>query len=375
MEENIQGLAGSRINLMALIVSMPVGGVETQLLSVLRRLNKDRYNVMLCCIKDPGELGQKTAKLGIKTISLNLMKSSRFSLDIPGKIAGTIRENNIHILWTHQYVANLYGRLASRYVKIPVVVPTFHVLYDKPKFHRRILNHLLSYQTDMMVSVSKAVADDMVRFDRVDRKKITVIYNGVDTGRFDCALSKNEAQSILGLPSGYLMIGSVGNLREQKGQRHLIEAASGMEHTTVAIAGEGHLKDKLKDLADRKKVNCIFTGMLEPEKIPVFLKALDIFCFPSLWEGFGVAVVEAMASGLPVIASDISPHREVIDNAGMYVPPGNTAALAKALRVMAGDASLRKSLAQAAKERAQLFSIDNTVRAYEGLFESMLRNN
>jgi glycosyltransferase involved in cell wall biosynthesis len=374
MEKEVPGMTGkSRINLMALIVSMPVGGVETQLLSILQRLNKERYNVILCCIRDLGILGGKAAEIGIKAIALDLMKSSRFSPGIACRISGIIKENNVHVLWTHQYAANFYGRMASFFVNIPVTIPTFHVLYDNPKLHRSILNHLLSYKTDIMVSVSDAVADDMVKFDKVNRGEIKTIYNGIDEKIFDSSLSKQEARKILDLPSDNIIIGTVGNLREQKGHRFLIKAASGLKNVCVAIAGEGELKDELRHLAGQCCVNCIFTGQMDPEKIPVFLRALDIFCFPSLWEGFGIAIAEAMASGLPIIASDISPHREVLGATGVFFPPGNAEKLAGALKELTEDTSLREALAKKAKERASMFSIDKTVKAYEDLIEATLK--
>lgn len=373
METDIQNLTGrKKINLMVLIVSMPVGGVETQVLSIIQRLNRERYNVTLCCIKESGELGEKAAASGIKTISLNLMDSNKFSLYIPWKIYRAVKENNIHILWTHQYVANLYGRLASLFVKVPVA-PTFHVLYDNPKLHRSILNNLLSYKTDLMVSVSNAVAADMVRFDRVNPEKIKVIYNGIDENAFSSGLSKQEARKIFNLPPDGIIAGSIGRLSEQKGHRYLIAAVSKLKNACVAIAGEGPLMEELKSLSDSLKVKCIFTGKVGPEKIPAFLSALDVFCFPSLWEGFGIAIVEAMAAGLPVIVSDIPPHREVVGDAGVFVPPGNADALAEALNTIMKDPSIRGPLSAKAKERARFFSIEKTVKAYERLFEDLLK--
>jgi len=363
----------NKINLMILIVSMPVGGVENLILSIVQRLNKQKYNVMICCIKELGALGEKAAELGIKIIALNLMQSNRFSLLIPYRISRILKENNIHILWTHQYVANLYGRMASLVAKTPVVISTFHVLYDNQKFHRRIFNHLLSYKTDIMVSVSNAVAADMVRYDRVNPKKIKVIYNGIEQKRFDEKLSKGEARNILGLPHKGVIIGTLGRLTEQKGHRYLIEAGSNLGDTYIVIVGDGPLAGELREQAGRLKINCIFPGRLDYKQVPVFLRAVDIFCFPSLWEGFSIALIEAMAAGLPVVASDIPPHREVVGDAGMLVPVKDAARLAETLGRLIEEPSLRMTLGGRARERAKVFSIENTVKAYEDLFDEILQ--
>jgi glycosyltransferase involved in cell wall biosynthesis len=114
-------------------------------------------------------------------------------------------------------------------------------------------------------------------------------------------------------------------------------------------------------------------GSIDPARIPVFLKALDIFCFPSLWEGFGGALIEAMAAGLPIVASDIPPHREVVGDAGLFVSPGNADEISKTIQLLAGDISLREKLSDMSRERAKVFSLDNTIAAYEMLFEKNLK--
>jgi glycosyltransferase involved in cell wall biosynthesis len=374
MEENIQGLTErSRINLMALIVSMPVGGVETQLLSILGRLNKDRYNVSICCIKDAGTLGEKAAEAGIKMIALNLMKSNRFSLGIARQISRTVREHDIHILWTHQYVANLYGRIALLTAETPAVISNFHALYDNPKIHRRLFNRLLSGRTDIMVAVSDAVAADMKIYDRVSAEKIKVIHNGIDLSVFDIAASKADCRKKLGLPEDDIIVGTIGRLSKEKNHKVIIDALIGMPAGVKGlIIGDGPLRKVMEEAGGDR---FYFTGQMEYNVIPLALNAMDIFCSSSLWEGFGMAVVEAMASGLPIVASDIPSHREVLGEAGLFFPAENAGSLAKVLNMIMDDASLRGSLAGKAKGRAELFSIDKTVAAYDRLFRTITKHD
>ena len=106
--------------------------------------------------------------------------------------------------------------------------------------------------------------------------------------------------------------------------------------------------------------------------MPVFLKSIDLFCFPSLWEGFGTAIVEAMASGLPVVASDIPPHREILGDSGILFPPGDESELARVLGAIINDTAQIETVGKKARERAQLFTIENTVKAYEDIFIEVL---
>ncbi len=372
----MSGSSNKVFNVLHVVSRLPVGGAENLLLMVVKGYDKKRFNVSICCIKDGGDIAEELIRLGYKVKVLNKMKSHRFDWSAVNALYKVIKRQNIHILRTDQYHANLYGRIAGILARVPVIIPSFHNLYEspnKPRLHRRIFNYLLGFFSDAMIAVSNAVASDIIRYDKVDPKKIKVIYNGAALEEFNTELSKQEARRILNLPDNLTIIGSVGRLTEQKGHRYLIEAISGLRDTSIAIAGDGHLLNELKELANQLKVNCIFMGLVNPERIPLFLRALDIFCFPSLWEGFGIALAEAMATGLPVVASDILPHREVVGDAGIFVPPDNMERLAEALKMLVDNRPLRNSFAEKARERAKFFSIENTVKAYEDLFEGTLR--
>lgn len=366
---------GRALNILHVISKLPVGGAENMLLKVVRGLHKDRFTSVVCCINEGGKIADELQRSGYKVVVLDRMTGHGFDLGAVTALYQLIKRENVHILRTYQYHANLYGRIGGILAGVPVIIPSFHNLYefpDKPKLHRRFFNYLLSLRSDALVAVSNAVAADIVEYDKVRPDKIKVIYNGISLNEFDMTLSRQKAREILNLPADMLIVGTVGNLTEQKGHRFLIESASGLTGVCIAIAGDGPLKLRLKNLAQQSGVNCIFTGTINPEKVPVFLMSLDIFCFSSLWEGFGGALIEAMAAGLPIVASDIPPHREVIGDAGMFVPPGDIGKLTDALKTLIADTALRTNLCQKAKGRAGIFSIENTVEAYEDLFKKLI---
>lgn len=363
-------------NILHVVSRLPVGGVENMLLRVIEGYDKKRFNVSVCCIKEGGEIADELKRSGYKVEILNKMKGHGFDWGAVMALYNCIKRKNIHILRTHQYHANLYGRIAGLLARVPVIIPSFHNLYEspnKPKIHRRLFNYFLGFFSDVLVAVSNTVASDIIRFDWVNPEKIKIIYNGIVSEEFNITLSKEEARKALELPLNCPIIGTVGRLTAQKGHRYLIEAISGLSNTCIAIAGDGPLFKELKELAKQHKVNHIFMGQLNPEKTPLFLRALDIFCFPSLWEGFGTALIEAMATGLPVVATDIPPLREVVVDAGILVPPRDAEVLAKTIKMLIDTPSLKDTLGKKARERANIFTIKNTVKAYENLFEEMLR--
>jgi len=363
-------------NVLHVVSRLPLGGVENMLMKVVRGYDRDRFNPIICCMKEGGEVADSLKQSGFRVEILDKMQGHGFDWRTVIALYKFIKNENIHILRTHQYHANLYGRIAGLLAGVPVIIPSFHSRYvspAEPKMHRRLLNSMLGHFSDALVAVSPAVYSDIIKYDKVDSSKIKVIYNGVKISDFSPDVPKAENRKKLNLPEDVFIIGSVGRLKEEKGHKFLIEAASRLENVCVALAGDGPLMDELKALADKFRVKCIFMGMMPPEKIPVFLKSLDVFCFPSLWEGFPTALIEAMAAGLPVVATDIPSNREIADDAGILVAASRKEDLAGPLKMLFEDRLLRDEMGRRAKEKIQKFSIENTVKTYQDLFNEILR--
>lgn len=362
-------------NVLHVASSLPVGGVETTIYNEIAGYDKTRYRASACCIREGGEISDALARSGFKVTVLNKMQGHGFDVGAIRALCRLIKKEDIHILRTHQYHANLYGRLAGILARVPTMIPSFHNVYDFPrrhKIHRSLINKILAFFSDRLIACSTVVSSDMMKYDRVPSGKVRVIYNTVHEAVFKSTLQKEEARRLLGLPHDETIIGTLGRLDEQKGHRYLIQAVSGLENATVAIAGDGPLLSELRGLSGSLNSRINFLGMIKPEQVPAFLRALDIFCFPSLWEGFGIAVAEAMAAGLAIVASDIPPLREVLGGTGLLVPPANAAGLRTALERLISNDALRESLQARARERSSLFSIEKYIAAYESLFEELL---
>jgi len=358
---------------------LPVGGVERQLSAVLRNYDRQKIMPLVCSLSDKGEIGLEIQAMGIEVICLNKLGHG-FSAAIVNDLMKIMKDKKIDVVRTHQYHANLYGRIAAIFSRIPCILPSVHNVYTRDrKIHRRILNNLLGRLSDAIIAVSEAVKDDVMAYDHIPSDRLRVIYNGVEEARF----TGNQGSAIrfeLNLPENAVIVGNVGRLTTQKGQQYLIEAVASIVSDFPAlrllIVGDGPDSTVLMRLAKEKGIEgrVIFTG--SRDDVPNLLAAMDIFVFPSLWEGLPNALVEAMAAGKAIIATDIKPNREVLGSAeaGMLVAVKDSNALALGIAALIGNRPLARQLGSAARARALLrFTMAGTVLAYTTLFEDILR--
>lgn len=368
------------INILHVIPKLSVGGVENQLALILQKYDRKKFHPFVCCISGKGEIGTDIESRGIEVIYLNKLKH-KFDWTIVKDIHKLIRSCSIKIVRTHQYHANLYGRLAAFSAKVPCVVASVHNIYtiDK-KFHRRLINRYLAGVTDKIITVSKAVKNDVLEYDGIPEDKIMVIYNGIEMERFSDI--KSSVREELGLSNEIPVIGTVGRLTPQKGIKYLIEATSKLTQTfpriVLLIAGDGPLREDLENYAKILNMggNVIFLGTRRD--IPAVLSAMDIFILPSMWEGMSNALIEAMAAAKPVISTNIAPNREIVDSekVGILIPPKNSDEIVRAIKFLLKNKEMLKRLGEAAKIKIiSDFNIDKTVKTYESLFEDILRNH
>lgn len=368
------------LNILHIIPNLTVGGVENQLSIVLKNYDKRIFSPYVCCLSGQGEIGKEIESNGIKVVYLNKLKH-QFDWSIIRDIYRLIRRWDIKIVRTHQYHANLYGRIAAFMAKAPCIISSIHNVYtiDK-KIHRRLINKYLTAFTDKVVAVSNAVKKDILEYDKIPEDKIIVIYNGVEIERFLRGKNK-DIRAELKLNSDTPLIGTVGRLTIQKGHKFLIEAIAKLKkdfpNITLLIVGDGPLRQELKDYAETLRIgkNVMFLGVRRD--IPEILSTIDIFVLSSLWEGLCNSLIEAMAAEKPVIATDIPAVREIIssEKMGILIPPKNSEAITDAISLLLKNKSIAQNLCKSAKERVlSIFTIDKTVSCYSNLFIEILKN-
>ena len=343
------------LRVLHLITRLPVGGAERLLVDVVRGLDRGRFESLVCCIQEKGPLAEELERFGVAVFCLDRMRSKRFDLQAVRDLVRLLRRERIDVMHSHLYHANLYGRLAARLAGVPAIA-TVHNTYTRVKLHRRLLNRLLTGERSRVIAVSEDVQRDLVKYDGIPQDRITVIHNGIDVSRVRSALSREQARARLGVAGETIAVGCVARLEEQKGLRFLLEALALLNEAprfTLLLAGDGRLRAELERRAATLGVAAQTLFLGTRSDVADILRALDVYAMPSLWEGLSIAMLEAMAAGLPIVISDVSGVAQVIgdDEYGVRVPARDAAALARAIRALADDPARRAALGAAARER------------------------
>jgi glycosyltransferase involved in cell wall biosynthesis len=221
-----------------------------------------------------------------------------------------------------------------------------------------------------IVCVSEAVHRSCSRLPRPYRRRLMVIHNGV---AFEPSpLEPAAARRRLGLPQTMPLIGALGRLTPQKNPGMLLDVLAGLPAAGLALAGDGELADVLRQQASQLGISgrVFMLGRLAPEQVRAFLRSLDVFVQPSLFEGQSNALLEAMASGIAIAASDIPAQRETLTSgagveAGVLLPPDEPLAWRTAIDGLLRDPDRRRYLGEAAMHRSQAFLLNAMVDRFE----------
>lgn len=261
------------------------------------------------------------------------------------------------------------------------ILPVLHpeIFGRKARVYYR---HALSLGTKRLGAVivaSQHTKGDLVRHLPVDPARVTVIPEGVSP-RFRPIRDAGALSAVrqrYALPRHFVL--HIGTIEPRKNLARLIRACRalrrrGMPHSLVLAGGKGWLSDDVVEEARRGGPDdVIFTGFVRHEDIPFLYSAADAFAYPSLYEGFGIPPLEAMAAGIPVVCSNRSSLPEVVGDAALLVDPEDEQAIAAALEEAIRNEKLRARMRRAGLERAALFSWENAARRTLSLYESLFR--
>jgi len=295
------------------------------------------------------------------------------------RLIGSHRPDVVHV---HHTISSTLASALGKLLHTPVLVDTEHHDRRDLSLRQRVATLPTLALSDVIICNSNNTCRSFSRLEkRVTAGRRLTIYNGVDVAWLDrCRTDRESVRQRYGLGMDDFLIGNVGRLVPQKDQQSLIHAMSlvvrALPAAKLVIVGGGPLQARLTTLVHRLGLEeqVILTGGLRRERVYEFLHAADLFVMCSLWEGFCNALVEAMAAGKPVVATDVGPLPEVVGSAGCLVPPRSPATLADAvLGVAAMPSESRRRLGAAARRRVvENFTVERTAQSYGRVYMQAL---
>jgi len=372
---------GSRKNLMIVVPCFGFGGLEQVIINMVKQLDRSKYNLSLCSLWTPvPEMFEKIKALELPCFILD--KGEGFNYSLVFKLSRLFRKEKIHLVNSHDVGATLFAAPAARLARIRKVIHVDHSQIKNKKKFLFIYSWILKNQVTFSITVSKDLEELLISAFGVDDERVMTIPNGIDVESF----SENQDISYLldefELGKDEKVIGSIGRLTEVKGMKYLLEAFKKVlvrvPESRLFIVGEGELRGDLEELAETLQIRgkVVFTGIRED--IPALLNLFDLFALPSLWEGQPLTIIEAMAAGKPVVATDVGGSSEILNSGeyGILVPPADSDALARSILKMLEEREFAQKFGNDARKYsiAELSSIP-MVRKYETVFDAVLSGN
>lgn len=375
-----------RRKILYLIENIFFGGGERAFAQIINGLDKEKYEIYTACL--PGGIFEEKIKTSAKILPFDLR--NRFNLLRIYQLAKILKEKNIEIVHSQGGRGGFFARIAAKMAKVPAMISTIAMPvegFDVGLLRKGIyvmLDRFSERFVDRFIVVSETLRDRLIEKHKVPSKNIVKIYNGIEVKEYYSIFeSAYKIRDEFNIKPDVQLVGTIGRLVWQKGLPYFIQAIKQIVDGRWQVAGEmkflivgegnerKNLERMVKELGIKK--NVIFTGFRKDVK--EILQALDIFVLPSIREGQPIILLEAMAMGKPIVATDIEGVNETVVNGltGILVPPKAPQALARAIVSLLKDSKKAQKMGQAGRRVVEeKFDLKDKVKQHERLYEAVI---
>lgn len=359
------------------------GGTERHLSYLVQTLDRTRFKCHVVVFNyQPNALAEQARSAGIEIVHMPVAQYYTPNALRQGiKLYRFMRERRIDVVQTFHYKSDVYGATIARLAGVRHIVSSKRDAADYKSAFRFFMHKLVRPITPKYIAVSGVVADVIARKEKVRAERISVIYNGVDLERYSVPdpLTKARAKASLGFAPDDFVIGMSAWFRPEKDHQLLIDAfleiSAAAPAVKLAFVGGGPLFEQYRHWIEQRNLGSRIKLVGPLDEVRDALHAFDVACLvPKLNEGFSNSLLEKMATGLPVIATDVGGNREAIEHGtnGYVIPPGDHAQLVQHLSALHADRALRERMSTASRARVEkLFSLQEMVRRHSQLYLSM----
>jgi glycosyltransferase involved in cell wall biosynthesis len=373
-----------RITVLFPITDLATDGAQRQLLELVKGLDKNCFKPVVLTLKPGGPMEREFREVPHVEV-LSLDRKGKYDLLGVFKVWGILRRMKADVVQPFLTPATFFGLLPALLSRTPVKIVTERA---GPGARNARLGYrfylkaedLLTRFADWSVANSQAGREYLIQRG-IDPSRIRVIYNGINLSRLTADKEGvQEVRQRLALPPDGKVVGMMARMFPVKNHAAFLQAAAlinqVMPDTRFALLGDGPLRSHLEDMSRELGLGSRVTFWGEQQGVSTYISAFDIAVLTSDTEGCSNALLEAMALGKPVVATDVGGNREVVNHGetGFLVPRGNPEALAEAIIALLRDPDTAVAMGQRAKEMIiSRFSLESMVRQYESLYQDILR--
>ncbi|WP_175895773.1 glycosyltransferase [Burkholderia pseudomultivorans] len=361
------------------ISGLGVGGAETQILALTRELAVRGHRVTIFSMT--GECAHAMpVDAGVSLVELREKKNLSGLMRITWKLLRVLRTGRFDVVHAHMFHANIITRLIRPWSRCPVLITSAHSNIEGGRF-RTLMYRWTDRLTDFTTNVSAAAVQRYVEIGAAPARKIGVMYNGIDVSRFRRdADSRRLLRTQLQINDCVFVVLAVGRLIDAKNYPLLIRAFErvhrSIPHARLLIAGDGPLGGALREMTRECGLTQSVTFLGVRKDVSELMNVADVFVLSSNREGFGLVVAEAMATEIPVVATNAGGLPEVVGDAGKVVPMDNEDALVDAITcVVRMSPEARALIGLSGRAHVEkLFAMDSVLERWLELYRKLSRN-
>jgi glycosyltransferase involved in cell wall biosynthesis len=351
-----------------------IGGLPRVVATLSENLDRDRFETEVLCLNEGGPLADELTSSGIP---VRVLPSGRRPDYLAfARVASLFRDLKPEIVHTHNTQPFIDAGLGALLARVPRLIHTDHARDFPDKKRYMLAERVLSHFTHRVVGVSGHTARNLVRFEKMNPDRVVTVFNGIEDSGQGVVVDPRLKRAELGLPVDAPVVGVGVRFTEQKGLRYLLESWPAVlrviPDARLALAGYGPLEQELKAHAQRLGIAGKSHFLGPRSDMGEVLHAFDVYALPSIWEGFPMILLEAMAACLPVVATHVGGAPEAIEDGctGLLVEPRDIEGLADALIRLLSDPGMQERFGRSGRQRfEENFTASVMARAYERLYE------
>lgn len=370
----------SKFKVMFIVHSLGIGGVEKLVYDMVKELKNRDIEPSVCCLDYVGVWGEELKRDGFKVF--NLERKEGLDLGILRKIKLILKKEHPDILHPHQYTPYFYTVASCFSLKRPRIVFTEHGRFfpDRIRIKRVIFNQFAQFFTDAIIGVCGFTKEALVKYEKFAQNRIEVVYNGIKIEEFSADIDAVLNKKTLQLNPDNRIIGTVGRLCIEKNHKMLIKAFAEVKKqisdVKLLIVGDGELRAELEALSQKMDLanDILFLG--ERQDVAELMKIFDVFVLSSDSEAASLVLLEAMASGTVIIATNVGGNPELVINGktGILVQRGDYQGLSDSIVFIIQNPDIKKKMEEAERQLIyQKFNFINMLDKYMNIYSRILK--